>query len=194
MGERKRRVRDRMESAMRKIAVGSKNPVKREAVLQAFYLVWPDEEWIVEPVEVSSGVSAQPMSDEESIDGARQRARAALAACPAAHYGVGLEGGLHKIGGYYFDSGWAVVVARDGGEGVGSTAKIMTPPAIARLIEQGMELGEANDSVFGAINSKQSQGHFGLMTKGVITRAAAYRDGVIVALSRFLHPHLFEGP
>ena len=173
-----------------RVAVGSKNPVKIEATRLAFEALWPEELWEVSGADVSSGVSSQPMSDEESIAGARNRARQAIEKT-GADYGVGLEGGLHKIGEHYFDCGWVVAINREGVEGIGSTAKILTPPRIMELIHQGMELGEANDVVFGTTNSKQNEGHFGLMTKNVITRADVYMQGVIMALSRFVHPHLF---
>ena len=174
----------------KRVAVGSENPVKIEAVRLAFLAVWPDEEWEIIGVAVESGVSDQPMSDEESIAGARNRARRARAARDA-DYGVGLEGGLHKIGEDFFDCGWIAVVDCEGREGIGSTVKVPTPPRIVAMIKQGMELGVANDIVFGATNSKQSEGHFGLMTKGAITRTSGYRDGVIMALTRFIHPELF---
>lgn len=174
-----------------KVAVGSENPVKIEAVRLAFAAVWPDDAWEVAGAAVASGVSDQPMSDEESILGARNRARRARAAADA-DFGVGLEGGLHRIGEYFFDCGWIAVVDREGREGIGSTAKVPTPPRIVAMIQQGMELGVANDIVFGTTNSKQSEGHFGLMTKGAITRTTGYRDGVIMALARFIHPGLFS--
>ena len=63
---------------MKKVAVGSKNPVKIEAVRLAFKTAWPRKEWAVEGVEVDSGVPDQPMSDEESICGARNRAQRSL--------------------------------------------------------------------------------------------------------------------
>ena len=52
-----------------KIAVGSENPVKINAVKHAFKLVWPKKKWEVIGVKVTSGVSDQPMSDVESIKG-----------------------------------------------------------------------------------------------------------------------------
>ena len=174
-----------------KIAVGSENPVKLEAARLAFGAVWPDEKWEIIGVAVASGVSDQPMSDEECIAGAKNRARSARAAADA-DYGVGLEGGLHQIGEHFFDCGWIAVYDREGREGIGSTAKAPTPPRIVAMIQEGMELGTANDIVFGTTNSKQNDGHFGLMTKGVITRASGYRDGVIMALARFIHPELFS--
>ena len=173
-----------------KVAVGSQNPVKIEAAHLAFAALWPDEQWEISGATVESGVSAQPMSDEESIEGARNRAHAARDVL-GADYGVGLEGGLQKIGDHYFDCGWAVVVNCAGVEGIGSTVKIMTPPKIMTLIYSGLELGHANDQVFGAVNSKQAEGHFGLMTNNIITRTQGYRDGLIVALARFVHEQLF---
>lgn len=173
-----------------KVAVGSENPVKLAAVREAFQAVWPETSWEVEAVKVGSGVSKQPLSDEEAIRGARNRAQRAREQSQA-DYGVGLEGGLQKIGDHYFDCGWIVVVTRQGHEGIGSSIKILTPPKMVSLIEQGMELGEANDVVFQRTNSKQAEGHFGLMTNNRITRAQGYRDGVVSALARFLHPELF---
>lgn len=42
---------------MKKVAVGSKNPVKVDAVRIAFERVWPEEKWVVEGAEVKSEVS-----------------------------------------------------------------------------------------------------------------------------------------
>ncbi|OGM28105.1 hypothetical protein A2962_02910 [Candidatus Woesebacteria bacterium RIFCSPLOWO2_01_FULL_39_61] len=174
-----------------KIAVGSTNPVKIQAAKEAFKILWPKKKWIVEGIKVPSGVSDQPMSDAESIKGATGRAKKALKALKA-DFGVGLEGGLQKIGSKWFDCGWMVAIDKDGKLGIGSTVRIETPAKLIRLIKQGKELGEANDLYFKKENSKQGQGHFGLMTNGAITRAQGYRDGLIMALTRFLHPELWE--
>lgn len=176
---------------MRKIAVGSVNPVKIEAVRLAFKKVWPEKDWETEGVEVSSGVADQPMSDEETIEGAVNRAKAALEIIPEAEYGVGLEGGLQQVGNYWFDCGWVAVVSRQGDVGIGSSIKMITPPKMMEKISQGMELGLVIDEIFGTENSRQAEGHFGLMTKGVISRTKGYTDGVIAALVRFIQPEVF---
>lgn len=49
-----------------KVAVGSENPVKIQAVAEAFEKVWPKKKFEVIGTKVPSGVSDQPMSDEES--------------------------------------------------------------------------------------------------------------------------------
>jgi len=173
-----------------KIAVGSENPVKIEAVKHAFAALWPNRKWEVKACKVPSGVSDQPMSDEESIKGATNRAKRALKTAKA-DFGVGLEGGIHKIGKRWFDCGWIVVIDKKGRMGVGSSARVETAPIIVKMIMKGMELGDADDRFFKKKYSKQKEGHFGLVTNGAITRKDGYKDGIIMALSRFLHPELF---
>lgn len=180
------------EKIIKKVAVGSKNPVKIEAVRMAFTDVWPDIEWEVMDSDVTSGVSDQPMSDKESIKGATQRAKRSRKLLDA-DFGVGLEGGLQKHGKEYVDSGWIVVVAKDGKVGIGSSVRMHTPHKMMKMvIEEGKELGEVCDIVFKRQNTKQAEGQFGLMTKNLITRTEGYRQGVISALVRFIHPDLYD--
>lgn len=174
-----------------KVAVGSLNPVKIAAVKEAFEKLFPDKKWEVKGMDVKSGVSDQPMSDKESIKGARTRAKKAIKMINA-DYGVGLEGGLQKVGKYWFDCGWAVVVNKRGEEGIGSSPRILMPEKMMELIYEGKELGEVSDILFNRRNSKQAEGHFGMMSNKLITRSTGYRDGIIFALSRFIHPKLFK--
>lgn len=173
------------------VVVGSTNPVKVESVLQGFQKSWPDKNWHVIGNQVDSGVSHQPMSSKESIQGARARAQAALAATAEADYGVGLEGGLEAVNGLWFDCGWCVIVDRQGLEGIATSARIETPDSIMEHIRQGKELGDAIDIIFKRKNAKQAEGQFGLMTNGAVTRTDGYVQAVCLALSRFLHPELF---
>ncbi len=174
-----------------RIAVGSTNPVKIEATKNAFQKVWPRKEWEVIGFEVTSGVSNQPMSDIESIKGATNRAKGALK-LGKADFGVGLEGGIQKTSGLWFDTGWVVVMDKNGVMGIGTSIRMQSPPAMMEYVNKGMELGEIDDMLFGKKNTKHKQGHFGLMSKGVLVREEAYQHGVISALTRFLHPKLFE--
>ena len=174
-----------------KIAVGSKNPVKINATRQAFKKVFPDKSLRVESVDAKSGVSIQPMSDEECIRGAENRARLALK-LTGADFGVGIEGGLNRLGEIWFDCGWIVVLDKKGKIGIGSSIKMRTPDKmVAMVIKKKVELGVVNDILFKRKNSKQAEGHFGLMTKGAITRTHGYRDGVISALTRFINDDKF---
>jgi len=172
------------------VAIGSTNPVKVQAVKNAFKKVYTSKKIKFVSFEVSSGVSKQPMSDLESIKGARNRAKIAIKK-ENADFGVGLEGGLQKIENNWFDSGWIIVLDKKGKEGIGSSLKMHTPRKMVKLINKGLELGDADDIFFKTKNSKQKQGHFGLMTKSKIVRAKAYEHAVISALVRFIHKNLF---
>lgn len=173
-----------------KVVVGSTNPIKIAAVRSAFTRVWPEQTWDIQGLKVPSGIPDQPTHDEETIRGARNRARRALEEGNAA-YGVGLEGGLQRVDGYWFESGWVVIVDGKGGEGIGSSIRLPLPECMVRMIEQGMELGEVVDEIFQQRNSGQTAGFFGLMTEGAITRETAYADGVVSALGCFVQAELF---
>ena len=70
------------------ISVGSKNPVKVRAVVEATRNVWPHVDVVA--VEISGGVSEQPTSDREAITGAAYRAQMSLDGTDA-DMGVGLD-------------------------------------------------------------------------------------------------------
>lgn len=164
------------------LAVGSRNPVKVEATRLGFVTFWPDLVWTVTACTSPSGVRDQPMSDEEARDGAMSRAYHALHTTTA-DFGVGLEGGLHKHGAHWFNSGWVVVVAKSGLVGVATTIRMAVPARLMEHVERGCELGVACDLVFDAKNSKQDAGHYGLMTAGLIDRTSAFRDAVVAAIA-----------
>jgi inosine/xanthosine triphosphatase len=171
------------------VAVGSLNPAKIEATQLAFGALRPGRLDGVHGFDVSSGVAAQPMTDSEAIQGARNRAAQAIGRGQA-DYGVGIEGGLEQTEGSWFNSGWAVVIDRAGREGVGSTLRMQVPLALMDLVLAGQELGEACDLVFGRTNANRSEGFVGLMTGTAIHRTGALCDAVIAALTPFLHPAL----
>ena len=71
------------------VVVASWNPVKVGAAREAFETLFPDSEIDVKSVDVDSGVSDQPESDDETRQGARNRAIRASDASPDADFWVG---------------------------------------------------------------------------------------------------------
>ena len=69
--------------------------------------------------------------------------------------------------------------------GVARSAAFDLPPRIAELVRGGMELGHADDLVFGRSGSKQLDGAVGLLTAGAITRTAYYVHMITLALVPF---------
>jgi non-canonical (house-cleaning) NTP pyrophosphatase len=86
---------------------------------------------------------------------------------------------------------WVVVVDREGRVGKGQTGRFMLPEAVARLVRDGMELGEADDRFFGRDNSKQKEGAIGILSDGRVTRMVLYKPAVTFALLRFVHPEYY---
>lgn len=173
-----------------KVVVGSTNPVKINATKKAFEKCFSNKKIEIIGVDSSSGITDQPMSDKESIKGARNRAKYAHKETDA-DFSVGLEGGLQEFDGKWFDTGWIVVIDKEGNEGIGTTIRMQTPPKMMELIKKGIEVGVADDILFKTEGSKKKQGHFGLMTNNKLNRELAYQNGVISALVRFIKPHLF---
>lgn len=130
------------------------------------------------------------MGDAETLHGAEARARNARIHAPDADYWVGIEGGCEDRERVLHGFAWIVVLARDR-EGRSRTASFEIPPAVAVLVRGGMELGHADDQVFGRSNSKQGNGAVGLLTADAVDRVALYEPAVVLALIPFRNPGLF---
>jgi inosine/xanthosine triphosphatase len=181
---------------MHTVIVASHNPVKIAAAKEGFLRMFPEDEIQVEGISVPSGVPDQPFSSQETLLGAMNRAKAAREKAPQADFWVGIEGGVtvEPMGELTKGELWAlawVTVLNKNQVGKGCTGTFALPPQIADLVHQGKELGEADDIVFGRINSKQENGAVGLLTENAIDRAAYYIQAVILALIPFKNVNLY---
>lgn len=174
---------------MIKILVGSKNPVKLEAVKEGLSALIPEEFELI-AVSVKSGVSDQPMSDAETLQGASNRVQEAMNQYAGYDYYVGLEGGVEQTDSGLLAFAWMVI---SNGKRIGKarTASFFLPPKVAELVHGGMELGDADDVVFKKNNSKQQNGAVGLLTNDEITRKSLYLPAVQMAFIPFLNPELY---
>ncbi|MEA4812501.1 MAG: inosine/xanthosine triphosphatase [Anaerolineaceae bacterium] len=173
------------------IAVASTNPVKLDAVRIGFERIFPEKTFEILPIRVSSGVSDQPMTDAETLLGARNRAEGAKIAIPQASYWVGLEGGAEEYEGRLSTFAWVYII------GLGRRGKCRSishelPDEICRLIKSGYELGDADDIFYKRKNSKQRNGSIGLLTKDLFTRTSLYVEAVMLALVPFKNPEIYH--
>jgi inosine/xanthosine triphosphatase len=179
---------------MKRLVLASTNPVKAQAALTGFLRMFPEETFELVSIKRTSGVSEQPLSSDETLRGALNRAQAARQAVQDGDYWIGIEGGVEDGHGeeakemYAF--AWVVIVTRDL-TGKGRTGTFILPEAVASLVRQGKELGEADDIVFGQTNSKRKNGAIGLLTGDVIDRARLYEQAVILALVPFKNRDLY---
>lgn len=176
---------------MKKIIIASTNPVKIETTRLGFEAMFPDELFECTGVSVPSQVSDQPMSEEETLTGATNRAQNASKLQKDADYWVGIEGGLEEIDHGMEAFAWIVVHSKDGMIGRGRTGSFFLPKKVAELVKEGKELGEADDIVFARVNSKQANGAVGILTNDVLTRTTFYIPAVILALIPFKNPDLY---
>ena len=169
-----------------RVAVGSLNPVKIGASRAVMARLGSGTD--VVGIAAASGVPDQPWGDDETIRGARARARAARLATDA-DLGIGIEGGVvANEDGSVRTCAWAAVVARDGREGVGGSLVLTLPARVAELVRGGMELGHAMDEVSGTHNVKHGQGAVGILTRGLVSRQQAYETLLAYALAPLLGP------
>jgi len=175
---------------MKRIGIASSNPVKIAAALEGFAQMFPGETFDAISIYVRVSVSVQPMSDEETLRGAEERAGQAKLLRPELDYWVGIEGGCTDwpVGMGAF--AW-VVIHDNRRSGRGRSGEFFLPEKVAELVRGGMELGEADDQVFSRNNSKQGNGAIGLLTNDIIDRKSLYIPAVIFALIPFVNPELY---
>ncbi|KAJ1568157.1 hypothetical protein HK096_007403, partial [Nowakowskiella sp. JEL0078] len=130
--------------------------------------------WNVTGISVPSGVRDQPMSDEETLQGAKNRANSVLAKLPSADFGIGIEGGVQKIGDVWMESGWVVVVDKYGKTGYGSSGRFQLSGTIIDRLTKGEELATVIDDLCGQTDVRSGLGAMGIVTNGILARDLAY--------------------
>src|SRR5215467_4459409 len=193
-----------LDSEKISIAVGSTRKPKlgavREAIASLGPLLAPEKQIEVVGVEVESGVSHTPVSREELMQGALQRAEAV--AKLARQFGepwnffVGLEGGLDVIqeNGQrrVFLESWAYI--SDGVSGFfGRSGSIEVAETIAEeVVDRGVELSIAIDRLAGEVGIRDAQGAWGVLSGNLITRQDSFRVAVIAAFAPFYNTKMYR--
>jgi len=175
-----------------RVGVGSTNPSKVESVRQAFQkLGYTDIELM--SINVPSGVSEQPFSDEETIQGAMNRANAVMKSIPDLDFAVGLEGGVVETSVMektsIFLTNWGAVVDSKGNIGIGAGHRVQMPSMMAQELRKGRELGDVVDEWSQGSDIHKKQGAIGVLTNNLITRSDMFSDVIICAFARFLFPN-----
>lgn len=172
-----------------KFAVGSKNPVKLKATKSVVDKIWQEAEIVA--FEVDSGVSEQPTSDEEAVEGSIGRAKRAIKEADA-DFGVGLEGSISKKKWGTFVTGWAAIIDRDEEIFIGGGGRLKLPKKVAKRVLNGEELGKVMDEVTGRKEVNEGPGAIGIFTDGLISRKEAYEEALIFSLAKILAPRFYE--
>jgi len=172
------------------VIVGSKNPVKVNAIKSAFQTYYPEHDIQCSGMHAPSLVSEQPMTSKETRDGAVNRLRYCQSNEQADFYAA-IEGGVDL-----FEEGAAtfayIAIANAEQLSVGRGANLPLPMSIYERLKVGDELGPLMDELFNTVNIKQKGGAIGVLTNGHATREINYVHGAILAMAPFAHPTFYS--
>ena len=144
---------------------------------------------VIETRDVGAVAPAMPMSDRETLEGARARAAAASRSALPPFLAIGLEGGLSSEPLETLTS-WAAVT--DGVRwGYGSGGRIVLPEPVARQVRDGRELGDVIDEAAGEA-IRGTRGAWGLLTLDVVGRRDAFITATIAALAPFYNQAMYD--
>ncbi|MFX0113619.1 MAG: DUF84 family protein [Candidatus Hodarchaeota archaeon] len=170
------------------IGIASKNPIKVEAVKNAF------EQGFSRPCRIQFPEKLdfphQPLGLEATLQGALERAKRAVQ-IPTVEFGVGMEGGVAKIPettGEPFIIGWVAIQSIKGRISTAQTTTVPLPPQIFNelLSHPEVELGTIIDRLSGKKNIKQKSGAVGILTGNQVVRKDLFEQALICALWPFL--------
>ena len=177
------------------IKVGSENKNKIEAVRQVIENYDFLKQAQVEGCKVSSGVSDQPSSLEETIQGAINRAKNAFQNCT---YSVGLESGMIPVqegkSKRYFQH--TICSIYDGNKySLGFSPAFELPiKAVDLIIYSGFTLEEATKEMKLTDNQEigKAEGIIGILTQGKVTRIDYTKPAIQMALIHLQNPELYS--
>lgn len=152
---------------------------------------------------VNSGIAPQPLSADETLKGAINRAKACrerFAQTQTAplmpDFAIGLEGGIEQVSDTFFESGFIYIIGKDGRVGVGTSARYEISATMMSHLGDGAELGDVIDRLASnqdVLPIRATQGMMGIITNGLLPRDLAYSHGVIFALARWVsNPHYWD--
>jgi inosine/xanthosine triphosphatase len=158
-----------------KVAIGTTNPAKVQAIQKAFQEQYGEVHF--QCLKTDSHVSEQPLSDQETIEGALNRAKNVLKAADS-DVGIGLEGGVSESLYGMFVCNWGALVDLDGNEIIGGGARISLPNEISRELKAGKELGPLMDEYTQRTGIRKKEGAIGVFTNSLMTREDMFRHVV----------------
>lgn len=147
------------------IIIGSKNPAKIQAVQNVF----KDQAHKVISMDIPSGVSEQPFSDEETICGAKTRALNALEKGNG-DIGIGLEGGVQETSLGLMLCNWGALAVNGMEPIIAGGARLLLPEEISARLRAGGELGPVMDDYANKENVSKNEGAIGIFTNGFVNR------------------------
>lgn len=165
-----------------KIVVGSLNQTKIKAVQAVF------KEADVLAKAVPSGVRRQPIGDEETLQGAINRARYSIENYPY-DIGIGLEGGVLFLGEGLYLCNWGALIMSNGKVFTAGGARILLPNEFKTRIENGVELSDVMDEYTKKKGIRHHEGAIGIFTNRRVLRHEMFTHIVTLLKGQMEYNH-----
>lgn len=150
---------------LREIAVGSENRIKIQAVKNAV-----TDGVAVVACAAESGVRVQPLSEEETLQGAINRACDCLQKCPHAQVAIGLEAGIVFKDDAVYLCHFGALVDRKNGVYFSNGPLILLPPSFKEPLLAGQSLEDVMHQSTGIEKLGKKEGAIGIFTDNSINR------------------------
>ena len=167
---------------MHKILIGTNNRAKTKAVETVVRLYYPDAIFINQ--EVPSMVSEQPMSNEETRQGAINRARNVID-MEQGTFGIGLEGGVYEIDGTMYICNWGALAMETGEVFTATGAGVPLPEEIAKKLRVGGELGPIMDVYTNKKGIRHDEGAIGVFTDNIVKRSDMFHHIMLLLIGQY---------
>ncbi len=165
------------------VAIGTKNKAKTAAIQNVVNQYFDNVQYI--QVGAASNVSEQPFSNEETRQGAINRAVNTLAEVKA-DLNFGLEGGVHELDDLMYCTNWGAVALKDGTVISAAGAQFLLPEEIAVELRAGKELGPIMDAYTKQQDTRSGSGAVGVFTAGLVDRTEMFEHIVKLLIGQYL--------
>lgn len=179
------------------IAVGTTNTIKIQAIEEVIQDYPQLADAVVQPFSVPSEIAEQPLSLEEIIKGAKNRAKNAYEACNSCDYSFGIESGLFEAVGTQTGFLEACICCIYDGVNhlIGLSCGFEVPPHILELVvDKNRDLAQACYEAGVTTNSKlgSAEGLIGILSKGRINRKEYTKQCIRTALLQLENQALYQ--
>ncbi len=166
------------------IAIGSTNPIKIQAVKNAI----DNEKVRVVPCSATSKVRSQPLSDEETRQGAINRAKDCLEKTESA-LGIGLEAGIALLEGKVYLCHWGAIVDRNQNVYCSNGPLILLPKEFEKLLLDGQCLEDIMHRAKGIEHLGTKEGAIGVFTQNRLNREQVLTQIVKALIGQYHYYH-----
>lgn len=180
---------------MTKFAVGTTRAPKVDGIkagLEECALHYPalsgEREFVTQGTE--SGVSDMPLSIDETMRGAKNRADSLFDTGIDADYFVGIEGGVSRFGEKAYLFGTVYVRNREGEGHFGVSPMIEVPTVVDGLLYvEGKELGPVMGELSGKVDIRSENGSMGAWSEDMFTRKDEFSVAMKAAMAPFFNKY-----